>query len=132
MMQETFMKTWDYINRGNSIENIRAFLYKVANNLIIDYSREKKMYSLDEMQENGWTIRLTNKATDNIQNRVDLSFAMDSIQKLDPKYRDVIIMRFIDELPVNHIAELIGETENNVSVRIHRGLGQLRKMIKST
>jgi len=35
-VQETFCKTWKYIVDGNDIENIRAFLYKTANNLIID------------------------------------------------------------------------------------------------
>ena len=35
LAQETFMKTWEYVARGNVIENYKAFLYRVTNNLII-------------------------------------------------------------------------------------------------
>jgi RNA polymerase sigma-70 factor (ECF subfamily) len=45
LMQETFMKAWVYVSQKNEVENMRAFLYKIANNLIIDFSRKKKRSS---------------------------------------------------------------------------------------
>src|SRR6185369_164461 len=56
LVQDTFMKTWDYLAKGKDIENLRAFLYKTANNLIIDYSRKKREISLEQqLAENpGW------------------------------------------------------------------------------
>src|ERR1044071_643544 len=56
LVQDTFMKTWDYIRKGHKVENLKAFLYKTANNLIIDYSRKKRDVSLEQqLDENpGW------------------------------------------------------------------------------
>ena len=48
------------------------------------------------------------------------------LEKVDKKYKDVIIMRYIDELSIKEIAFATGETENNISVRIHRGLEKVR------
>lgn len=30
LVQDTFMKTWQYLEKGNEVENLKAFLYKVA------------------------------------------------------------------------------------------------------
>jgi len=40
--QDTFTKTWEYLSSGKEIDNMRAFLYQVARNAIIDWSRKKK------------------------------------------------------------------------------------------
>ena len=52
LLQETFLRLWTYLIKGNKVENIRALLYKIANNLIIDESRKKKEESLDQILEN--------------------------------------------------------------------------------
>ena len=54
-MSETYSKTWKYIFAGNEVENIRAFLYKIVKNVIIDDLRRKKSSSLDYLMEKGFT-----------------------------------------------------------------------------
>jgi RNA polymerase sigma factor (sigma-70 family) len=49
LMQETFMRVWKYCNEGHEVKNLKSFLYKVANNLIIDESRKKKELYLEEL-----------------------------------------------------------------------------------
>src|SRR3989344_6754531 len=54
--QEVFMKTWLYISKNGLVENDKAFLYKIANNLVIDEYRKKgrvNVKSLDELLEDG-------------------------------------------------------------------------------
>ena len=51
LTQETFLKVWQYLIGCKSVVNFKAFLYKVASNLIIDETRKKKTDSLDKMQE---------------------------------------------------------------------------------
>jgi RNA polymerase sigma-70 factor (ECF subfamily) len=53
---------------------------------------------------------------------------MTLLDDVGDKYRDVIIMRFIDELSVKEISDVTGETENNISVRLHRGMEKLREI----
>ena len=54
LMQETFTKSWQYISRGEKVDNLKAFLYRVANNLIIDEYRKKKELSLDNLMVEGF------------------------------------------------------------------------------
>ena len=49
LTQETFIKTWKYIIEGKEIKNMKAFLYRVALNLIIDHSRKKTALVFDEV-----------------------------------------------------------------------------------
>src|SRR5258708_4751537 len=51
IVQETFSRTWFYLSEGKKVEYIRAFVYRIANNLIVDGSRKKKSASLDAMMD---------------------------------------------------------------------------------
>lgn len=127
LMQDTFTKSWQYIVEGASVNNMKAFLYRVANNLIIDEYRKKKEISLTYLQEQGYNPGFDDRKRN--ENRIDAQFAISTINKLDEKYREVVLMRFIDELLPKEIAEITGESENNVSVRLHRGIKQLKDIL---
>ena len=54
LVQETFMKTWSYLVKGGKIDVMKAFLYHVLNNLIVDEYRKRKTTSLDVLLEKGF------------------------------------------------------------------------------
>jgi RNA polymerase sigma-70 factor (ECF subfamily) len=125
--QETFVKTWEYIAAGKDIGNIRPFLFKVAGNMIIDYYRKKKSDSLDTLQEAGFDVR-----SDDVERIVSSSEgkrALNAIGKLDAKYQQVVLMRYVDELSPREIGEIIGESENAVSVRLNRSIKKLKELL---
>lgn len=127
--QDTFVKTWEYLSSGKEVENIRAFLYRVAGNLIIDDRRKKKSESLDQITEAGHEIEDESNELENRENAFEGKLAMETVQKLDEKYRDVIIMRYVEDMDIKEIAEILKESENNISVRIHRGLEKLKSIL---
>ena len=43
-VQEAYCRTWKYMESGKEIENLRALLYRIATNIIIDDSRKKKEF----------------------------------------------------------------------------------------
>ena len=57
LVQETFTKTWMTLSEGATIDNLRAFFYRVLTNAIIDESRKKKAVSLDTLLEEGFAPR---------------------------------------------------------------------------
>lgn len=125
LMQDTFMKTWEYLARGKKVDNLKAFLYRVANNLIIDSTRKKKESSLDAMQELGFEP-ISNTTAPDVLTEASRFVAL--LAKIEPMYRIPVRMRFLDDLSPKDIAIALGESENVVSVRIHRGVAQLRKL----
>jgi RNA polymerase sigma-70 factor (ECF subfamily) len=128
LTQETFVKTWEYVAAGKEVGNLRSFLYKVANNLIIDYYRKKKSDSLDALQEGGFDVQSDD--AEKILVSSEGRHALEVLGTLDEKYRQVVIMRFVDELTPSEIAEIIGESENAVSVRINRSIKKLKELLK--
>jgi len=125
MVQDTFMKTWREITKGQQIENIQSFLYRVANNLIIDYYRKAKSDSLDALLDDGYDPRGDDAA--GIVAASELSLSLRALDTLSEKDRRVLVMRHIDGLSPKEIADTIGETENTVSVRIHRAIHRLKE-----
>lgn len=134
IVHDTYTKVWAYVRQGYDIEQFRPFLYKVLNNLIIDEYRKKRESSLDALFEidgvdEGTFDELSEDTVEKLAATIDGKKAFAVLETLPDEYREVIILRFVDELGPNEIAELIEESPNVVSVRIHRGLGLLRKKI---
>lgn len=123
-MQETFKRFWECLKK-EKIENTKAFVFRIANNLIVDSYRKKKEESLDILTEKGFDVG--SDGHEAILNSVMGRELTSMLDKLSDTYRDLIVMRYIDDLPIYEIAKIIGLSENVVSVRIHRGLALLRK-----
>ena len=51
-------------------------------------------------------------------------------EKLGDEYRDVIHFRYVEDLPVKDIAEIVGVSENVISVRLNRAKTMLQQKIK--
>ncbi len=125
LLQEVFTKYWDYIRTGVELENRRAFLYRIAHNLVIDDRRKKKPeYILDHMMEEGYDVR----TEDNVLVELEARDVNRHLEKLPSTYREVVVMRYIDDLEIGEIAEILGEAENTVSVRLHRAIKKLREL----
>jgi len=135
LVHDTYTKVWAYIRDGYEIENFRPFLYKVLNNLIIDEYRKKKESSLDALFEidgvdEGSFEELSESSVESMAATIDGQKAFALLEELPEQYREVIIFRFVDQLGPREISELIEESENVISVRIHRGLRLLRQKIE--
>lgn len=126
LVQDTFTRSWEYLSKGHDVENIRAFLYRIANNLIIDGFRKKKTVSLEDLTEQGFDPGFD--STERMRNQFDGALLMQQLKYLPSNYRDVVIMRFVSELTVKEIAVALNEKENNISVRLHRAIDKLRKL----
>jgi RNA polymerase sigma-70 factor (ECF subfamily) len=135
LVHDTFTKVWTYIKNGHEVEQYRPFLYKVLNNLIIDEYRKQREQSLDSLLaqdgvSEGSFPELSEDSTEALAATIDGKQAVAMLADLPDVYREVLIMRFVDGLGPKEISELVEETENVVSVRIHRGLKLLRELME--
>ena len=134
IVHDTFTKVWTYIRNGHEIDSYKSFLYKVMNNLIIDEYRKRKELSLDailseEGVNEGSFPELHEGGLEELTFSLDAQKASLLIGELPLVYREVLTLRFVDGLKPKEISELIEESENVVSVRIHRALKILKDMI---
>lgn len=126
LVQDTFMKTWNYLIKNGKIEGMKAFLYHVLNNLIVDEYRKKKhkQSSLELLMEKGFSPHTDESGR--LANIFDGRKAILLIQYLPIVYQKVIRMRYVQELSLKEISILTGQSENAISVRVHCGIQKLK------
>jgi len=129
LTSETFMKTWQFIANGGEVKKFKSFLYRVCNNLVIDYyrSKAKTNVSLEDVAEQ------SEPAEDLPYENIDTGIAYESVKKhldsLPQEYKQILIHRYIDELDILEIKEITGKSVTNIYTIIHRGLKMIRKKI---
>lgn len=127
MVQESFTKTWNHMSQGKEISDMRSFLYRVINNLIIDYYRKSKSSSLDLLLDDGFDVADQSLASS--ETIAELALVRRSLDVIPSSDREVIVMRHIDGWSVQEIASFLNESENAISVRLHRAMKRLQSLI---
>ncbi len=108
-------------------ENPTAYLYTVCRNTIIDYYRQRKeTVSLETLIESGHEVGAT---FDNDQ-RLLMMEIFKEIEKLPTDQKDVVLMRYVQDLDNKTIAQVLSKTEAAVKSLAHRGLTTLRGKLK--
>jgi RNA polymerase sigma-70 factor (ECF subfamily) len=125
--QESYLRAWNALSEGKQIENLKAFIFRTATNLIIDHYRKKKMLSLDTLAESGFDPGEEDTA---VLGTAEAREALAAVAALEEPYRETLLLRYATGLDIREIAAIAGESENAISVRIHRGLEKLRTILK--
>jgi RNA polymerase sigma-70 factor (ECF subfamily) len=129
IVQETFLRLWQTLTQGKEIMNIRAFLFTVTHRLIIDWYRKKKSISLESLMHAPGHTEFEpkdEKAARNLDVGIEGRYLLDKIGELSPGYRYPVYLRFVEDLSPGEIAVILGISTNAASVRINRGLVELR------
>jgi RNA polymerase sigma-70 factor (ECF subfamily) len=126
LVQDTFTKTWIYLVKGGKIILMRAFLYHVLNNLIVDEYRKQnhKSESLDFLLEKGFEPK--DEQSERLINFLDGREMMQHISELPLNYKTIMHMRFSESMSLKDISAIIGQTKNSIAVKIHRGMQKLK------
>lgn len=130
LVQDTFMKTWLYLVKGGKIEVMKAFLYHVLNNLIIDQYRKHKTVSLDSLIEKG--LDISTNDPERTFDKSDGKTALLLIQRLPEIYQKVMRMKYTQDLSIKEISLITGQSKNTITVQLHRGLEKLKLLYKHT
>lgn len=132
LFQETWMRVLERGDQYNGKSKFDTWLFAIARHLVIDNSRKKTAASLDAMQEQREGDRplefpsadptpfdsLAQNETTQQVNRV--------LAGMDNVHREVLILRFHEELTLEEIAEITGAPLSTVKSRLYRGLQSLR------
>lgn len=124
LVQDTFAKTWGYLVKGGEINTMKAFLYHILNNLIIDQYRKHKTTSLDTLMEKGFDRSTGDQ--ESLFDFLDGKAAITLIARLQDPYGKIIRMRYVQHLSLGEMALITGQTKNTMSVQVHRGLEKLK------
>lgn len=133
LVQDTFMKTWAYLVKGGKIDMMKAFLYHVLNNLIVDQYRKHKATSLDTLLEKGYEPQERDENTkEKTFTALDAEAAVLLIKLLPVSYQKIMNMKYVDDLSLQEMSRLTKQSKNALAVKLHRGLEKLKVLYKNS
>lgn len=137
VVQETMIKVYRYKDSYQSIAKFSTWIYTIAGNLAkteLQRQKRRKIFSINafgkdkdenyEIPDNSY--RPDVETDSGVKNEI----IQDAISKISPAYRQAVILRDIQELSYEEIAEIMNITVGTVKSRINRGRTQLQKLLK--
>jgi RNA polymerase sigma-70 factor, ECF subfamily len=135
--QEAFIRAYVNIHTYNPNMKFSSWLYRIATNLSIDRIRKKKPDFYLDAEVSGTDgltmysqLAATEASPEDALESLELQETVQkAILKLPEKYRSVIVLKYIEELSLQEISEILDLPVGTVKTRIHRGREALRKQL---
>ena len=139
MSEDIFQETWmRVLLRGaqfNGNSRFDTWLFTIARNLVIDFRRKRTMVSLEEMCEAHDDERpfevaaVTPSPLETCQLLENSGRVAEDLLTLEPLHREVLVLRFHEELSLEEISQVTHAPLSTVKSRLYRGLAALRPRI---
>ncbi|GIP19166.1 ECF RNA polymerase sigma factor SigW [Paenibacillus montaniterrae] len=138
VVQETFLRVFNNLERYNDSMKFSTWIYRIATNLCIDRLRKRKpIYSLDaESTEyeglDGYSMIPSDDRTPESELLLSETQRIihQAIDTLPPKYKTVMILRYIHELSLQEVGDILDMPVTTIKTRVHRGREFLRKKLE--
>ena len=137
--QEAFVRAYINLHSYDQKRKFSTWIYRIATNLCIDRIRKKKPdYYLDaevagtDGLDMYSQIAADEKLPEDVVAQMELQERIQyEISRLPDKYRSVIVLKYIEELSLHEISEILDMPLGTVKTRIHRGREALRKQLNN-
>ncbi|MBI3632361.1 MAG: RNA polymerase sigma factor [Candidatus Vogelbacteria bacterium] len=134
--QETFLKVWKNLRSFDINKNFKTWLFTIARNTVTDLFRKKKSIPSSFFDNNDGENPLLNNLSDTeplpdqlISMAEDKKLLEDMLNKIPISYKEVLLLRYIEDLTFEEISEALGRPSNTIRSQHKRGLLLLRKLL---
>ncbi|MEO8794343.1 MAG: RNA polymerase sigma factor [Daejeonella sp.] len=115
LMQETFMKVWQNLDKFRNQALISTWIYRIAVNTCLSFLRVEKRQAKDELTDS----IIENKEEEISDKNEQVASLYKCISQLEENER-ILITMVLDEVPYQEIAQISGISDGNLRVKIHR------------
>lgn len=127
---ELFLKLWEYLitHEDEHVQSLSGLMYRMARNMIIDHYRKQGAtteQSIDDMLHLG----APNPDVDRINVEMEAATLLSTIKTLKTEYQEVLLLRYVEELSIKEIAEVMGKKQGAVRVTLHRATKTLQELL---
>lgn len=131
LTQNVFERILRYRHSYTAEASFRSWLYQIARNVRADH------YRLNKIQVDIYTsLPDLSMEADSFLEQMEIREEEKQLEKaisqLKPEYREVLILGWIEKMKYAEVAEILGISEANVKVRMHRAVNQLRTLVQKT
>ena len=136
--QEAFLAAWQGLPGFRQESSFSTWLYRLTSNACVDLLRREKRHSaaagpsLDDA-DNPLTVPDPSPGPQQAAEQTELRRLIEAgLQSLSPEHRQVLVLRELQQLRYDEIAQVLGLDAGTVKSRINRGRKQLRKFLLET
>lgn len=135
LTSEVFLKAWNYLveNSEQEIRSFASFIYRIARNLVVDFYRERAKRlpesSLDAVVETLVVEDVSGEHQSMISGEVEE--IMKTLKKMKLEYQEAVLLHYIEELSAGEVARILGKSQINVRVTLHRALKKLKELLEN-
>ena len=127
-ISDTFLRFLKALSRGNiPQENLRAYLYRISHNWIIDHYRQNQKNLEQGLEEN---FSANKDLVEEIEKENQGENIREAILTLTPEQQQVIILKYFEGWQNAEIAQFVGKRVGAVKALLHRSLATLKKRIR--
>ena len=129
LFQQTWVRVMEKIGQYKSIRSFDTWLFSIAHNLAIDHLRRRQPESLEEHEPDGSLNCSAPNALAQLLVLERSEALAAAVASLPALYREVLVLRFEEEMKLEEIADSLGVPLSTVKSRLSRGLDRLRKQV---
>jgi RNA polymerase sigma-70 factor (ECF subfamily) len=135
LFQETWMRVLERGSQYHGAARFDTWLFTIARNLVIDYRRKRTLSSLDELFEGSsdddrpMSFEVSDSQPtpfDNFASLQDRQRIAEALLQVDTLYREVLVLRFHEEMSLQEIATVTRAPLSTVKSRLYRGLAAIK------
>ena len=131
LLQELVVKIYFSLPKYSIKYKFKNWVYKIVLNYVLDFIRKKNSkynYEVVDVSEQQYMFIDENDNTGKeFAVKENLKKVYDCINRLKQKYKEVILLRYVEGLEIPQIAEILNTTISNVKVRLHRAKKLIEK-----
>lgn len=129
LVADIFVKAWEKLHTYQARKNVpfAAWLFRIARHTVIDAYRTHRGF--EEVPEGLVDTDVFNKADTKLGRDEMLRLVNTAIDKLPGRYREILMLSFMAELPHGEIARVLHITEGAVRILKHRALKKLEALL---
>ena len=140
LFQEVWMRVLMRGSQYNGKARFDTWLFTIARNLVIDYRRKRTLASLDELFEGSteddrpMTFEVADEQPspfDRLSSGEDRERVSEALLELDTVYREVLVLRFHEDLSLQEIATVTRAPLSTVKSRLYRGLAAIKPRLEA-
>ena len=132
LAQDTFVRAYQALNSFDSSRRFSPWLYRIATNRCYDYLRQQRRrqaVSLEEVKGEAWNIDESSNPVQQAEQH-DLAQAIEeAIAGLPPRYRTVVVLRYLEGMSYQDIAETLEMPLGTAKTHIYRARVSLRQTL---
>lgn len=130
ILQEVFIKTYQNLNDFDQNLKFSSWIYRITHNQVIShYRKQKETLSLEDNE----LIFQKLKSEVNIPEEIDKKILKESIhkllKKLDPKYRDVLILKYLEDKDYTEISNILQKPMGTIATLLNRAKEKFKNLL---